>query len=49
LPTFSIVPKIQAAYNINCGCELIRYKQDYEITRNLNTDGVVKAYGLELY
>ena len=29
--------------------ELIRYKQEYEITRNLNTDGVVKAYGLEAY
>jgi serine/threonine protein kinase len=23
--------------------ELTRYKQEYEITRNLNTDGVVKA------
>ena len=29
--------------------ELIRYKQEYEITRNLNLDGVVKAYGLEPY
>jgi predicted ATPase/serine phosphatase RsbU (regulator of sigma subunit)/tRNA A-37 threonylcarbamoyl transferase component Bud32 len=29
--------------------ELTRYKQEYEITRNLNTDGVVKAYGLEAY
>lgn len=27
--------------------ELIRYKQEYKITRNLNLDGVVKAYGLE--
>ncbi|MBW4629367.1 MAG: PAS domain S-box protein [Brasilonema octagenarum HA4186-MV1] len=27
--------------------ELTRYKQEYEITRNLNLDGVVKAYGLE--
>src|SRR4028118_1490008 len=27
--------------------ELTRYKQEYEITRNLNTDAVVKAYGLE--
>ncbi|WP_341530570.1 PAS domain S-box protein [Nostoc sp. UHCC 0302] len=27
--------------------ELTRYKQEYEITRNLNIDGVVKAYGLE--
>lgn len=27
--------------------ELTRYKQEYEITRNLNFDGVVKAYGLE--
>ena len=29
--------------------ELTRYKQEYEITRNLNTDGVVKAYGLKPY
>ena len=29
--------------------ELTRYKQEYEITRNLNVDGVVKAYGLEPY
>src|ERR671933_316314 len=29
--------------------ELTRYKQEYEITRNLNTDGVVKAYSLEAY
>jgi predicted ATPase/serine phosphatase RsbU (regulator of sigma subunit)/tRNA A-37 threonylcarbamoyl transferase component Bud32 len=29
--------------------ELTRYKQEYEITRNLNTDGVVKAYSLESY
>src|SRR4028118_1319336 len=29
--------------------ELTRYKQEYEITRNLNTDGVVKAYSLEPY
>ncbi|MBW4592306.1 MAG: AAA family ATPase [Brasilonema angustatum HA4187-MV1] len=27
--------------------ELTRYKQEYEMTRNLNLDGVVKAYGLE--
>ncbi len=27
--------------------ELTRYKQEYEITHNLNLDGVVKAYGLE--
>jgi predicted ATPase/signal transduction histidine kinase/CheY-like chemotaxis protein/tRNA A-37 threonylcarbamoyl transferase component Bud32 len=27
--------------------ELTRYKQEYEITRSLNTDGVVKAYSLE--
>ncbi len=27
--------------------ELTRYKQEYEITRNLNIDGVVKAYALE--
>src|ERR671933_561895 len=29
--------------------ELTRYKQEYEITRNLDTDGVVKAYSLEPY
>jgi predicted ATPase/signal transduction histidine kinase/CheY-like chemotaxis protein/tRNA A-37 threonylcarbamoyl transferase component Bud32 len=29
--------------------ELTRYKQEYEITRNLNTDGVVKAYALLPY
>ena len=29
--------------------EITRYKQEYEITRNLNTDGVVKAYSLEPY
>jgi serine/threonine protein kinase len=29
--------------------ELTRYKQEYEIIRNLNIDGVVKAYGLESY
>lgn len=29
--------------------ELTRYKQEYEITRNLNLDGVIKAYGLVPY
>jgi predicted ATPase/tRNA A-37 threonylcarbamoyl transferase component Bud32 len=29
--------------------ELARYRQEYEITRNLNLDGVVKAYRLEKY
>jgi len=29
--------------------ELTRYRQEYEITRNLNLDGVVKAYALEPY
>jgi len=29
--------------------ELTRYKQEYEITRNLNADGVVKAFALEPY
>lgn len=29
--------------------ELTRYKQEYEITRNLCVDGVVKAYSLEAY
>ncbi len=29
--------------------ELIRYKQEYEITRSLTLDGVVKAYDLQRY
>jgi serine/threonine protein kinase len=29
--------------------ELTRYRQEYDITRSLNQDGVVKAYGLEPY
>ncbi len=29
--------------------ELTRYKQEYEITRSLNADGVVKAYDLQRY
>src|SRR5919199_479659 len=29
--------------------EITRYKQEYEITRKLNLDGVVHAYGLEPY
>ena len=29
--------------------ELTRYKQEYQITHNLNLDGVIKAYGLEPY
>ncbi|MEQ8468511.1 AAA family ATPase [Coleofasciculus sp. E1-EBD-02] len=29
--------------------ELTRYKQEYEITRNLNIDGVVKAYDIQPY
>jgi predicted ATPase/signal transduction histidine kinase/tRNA A-37 threonylcarbamoyl transferase component Bud32 len=29
--------------------ELRRYKQEYEITRNLNFSGVIKTYGLESY
>jgi len=29
--------------------ELARYRQEYEITRNLNLDGIVKAYSLEKY
>ncbi|HBB34401.1 MAG TPA: serine/threonine-protein kinase PknK [Cyanobacteria bacterium UBA8803] len=29
--------------------ELTRYRQEYEITRHLNLEGVVKAYGLEEY
>ncbi|MEG4502964.1 AAA family ATPase [Microcoleus sp. F6_B4] len=29
--------------------ELTRYKQEYEITRNLELDGIVKAYGLQPY
>ena len=29
--------------------ELTRYKQEYEITRNLNCDGAIEVYGLEPY
>ncbi|HLO49924.1 MAG TPA: serine/threonine-protein kinase PknK, partial [Kamptonema sp.] len=29
--------------------ELTKYKQEYEITRSLNLDGVIKAYGLQRY
>ena len=29
--------------------ELTHYKQEYEITRHLNLDGAIKAYGLEPY
>ncbi|HEY9652195.1 MAG TPA: protein kinase [Coleofasciculaceae cyanobacterium] len=29
--------------------EITRYRQEYDITRSLNQDGVVKAYGLEPY
>jgi len=29
--------------------ELVRYKQEYEITRTLNLDGVIKAYELKPY
>lgn len=29
--------------------ELTRYKQEYQITQNLNIDGVIKAYSLEPY
>ena len=29
--------------------ELTRYKQEYEITHSLNTDGVIKAYNLQRY
>src|SRR5690349_12569743 len=29
--------------------ELTRYKQEYEITRSLNLNGVVKAYSLQDY
>ncbi|MGL4503278.1 MAG: serine/threonine protein kinase, partial [Planktothrix sp.] len=29
--------------------ELTRYKQEYQITQNLNIDGVIKAYSLETY
>jgi len=29
--------------------ELTRYKQEYELTRTLNQEGVVKVYGLEKY
>ncbi len=29
--------------------ELLRYQQEYEITKNLNIEGVIKVYGLEKY
>ena len=29
--------------------ELTRYRQEYDITRSLNQEGVIKAYGLEPY
>ncbi|MEH1938950.1 MAG: AAA family ATPase [Nostoc sp.] len=29
--------------------ELTRYKQEYEVTRSLNADGVIKAYNLQRY
>lgn len=29
--------------------ELIRYKQEYELTRSLNLDGAIKTYGLQRY
>ncbi|WP_445627610.1 serine/threonine protein kinase [Nostoc sp. DSM 114167] len=29
--------------------ELTRYKQEYEVTRSLNTEGVIKAYDLQRY
>ena len=29
--------------------ELTRYKQEYEITRSLNSDGIIKAYDLQRY
>ncbi|KAB8318705.1 AAA family ATPase [Tolypothrix campylonemoides VB511288] len=29
--------------------ELTRYKQEYEVTRSLNTDGVIKVYNLQRY
>ncbi|WP_392530690.1 AAA family ATPase [Nostoc sp. C117] len=29
--------------------ELNRYKQEYEITRSMNADGIIKAYSLERY
>ncbi|MGK7920761.1 MAG: diguanylate cyclase [Trichodesmium sp.] len=30
-------------------CQLNRYKQEYELTRTLNLEGVIKVYGLEKY
>ena len=29
--------------------ELTRYKQEYEVTRSLNSDGIIKAYDLQRY
>ncbi|MDZ8260741.1 AAA family ATPase [Nostoc sp. ChiQUE01b] len=35
--------------NYPTSSELTRYKQEYEITRSLNVDGIIKAYDLERY
>ncbi|BAY66516.1 two-component sensor serine/threonine kinase [Calothrix brevissima NIES-22] len=35
--------------NYPTSSELTRYKQEYEVTRSLNTDGVIKAYNLQRY
>ncbi|HBY76691.1 MAG TPA: serine/threonine-protein kinase PknK, partial [Cyanobacteria bacterium UBA11148] len=36
-------------HNYPSPAELTRYKQEYDITRSLNQDGIIKAYGLEPY
>ncbi|NEN89183.1 MAG: serine/threonine protein kinase, partial [Okeania sp. SIO3H1] len=35
--------------NYPTAAELTRYKQEYEITRSLNLDGIIKAYDLQRY
>ncbi|MCY7367890.1 MAG: AAA family ATPase, partial [Chamaesiphon sp.] len=42
----SIILKILKE-NYPTPAELARYQQEYEITRSLNVDGVIKAYGLQ--
>ncbi|NET46292.1 hypothetical protein, partial [Okeania sp. SIO2B3] len=35
--------------NYPTASELTRYKQEYEITRSLNVDSIIKAYDLQRY
>ena len=42
-----ILKILKENYPVNS--ELTRYKQEYEITRSLNVDGIIKAYDLQRY